>query len=654
MRLIPFPSANPKDPLNLPEWRKWAAIVAMSIFGALAVATESASGSLLEPIFALQYAGVNPNAIQNATFTMSTTSSSVNLTATLSPLVPSNTTLLPTSRLDMLTTVPLLTAAAASYIQIPLSVAVGRRPVLLLASLCAWVGALWAGLSSSGSHAAKAETMSSAFQQHLAARALVGLGAGAVNALIPLVAAHDLVFLHQRHLVLAVSFAIQAIVTAGLSAAAPHLAEFYDWRWMYYITGTAGFLAWLALVALVPETRWTLRTKTQLCGGGCGGDADLSVYADEDRNARLDYEAHGGRTLWTDMGVFVVSPFGSWRWSRAGSSVLDLARTALLPAVVWVAAAQAVLLVAYTAAMELAGTMLLVKDTTPNQFSLTGLVPGVSLGVAGVLTVILGAVGARFTLGVTRHLRAQQNRSLSALPKAERRAQRKSRPTVRREAEHNLPVMVLPLATAIAGSFVVGIIMYYDNTSTVMLLLGPTLLALATLLALVGGSVFLIESYPVWAGPCLAHANSWRFVAAFFLEGKTASLVARKGALEAWAVWAEVLIVTSLGLPALFFCGRWLRAWAAGTVQGGGSEEVNTDRRATVVSPSPSDSTMTSDSTFSSSMMSTTATASSATAITATHLSSQLVATPHPGTPVDLAARYESLKDEGAITGQAL
>lgn len=553
----------------------------------------------------------------------------------------------------MLTTIPLLTAAAASYVQIPLSVAVGRRPVLLLASLCAWIGALWAGLSSSGGHAATAETMSSAFQQHLAARSLVGLGAGAVNALIPLVAAHDLVFLHQRHLVLAVSFAIQAIITAGLSAAAPFLAEVYDWRWMYYITGTAGFLVWLALVALVPETRWTLRTKTQLCGGGCGGDADfsVSVYADEDRKDRLDYEAHGGRTLWTDMGVFVVSPFGSWRWSRAGSSVLDLARTALLPAVVWVAAVQAVLLVAYTAALEMAATMLLVKDTTPNQFSLTGLIPGVSLGVAGVLTVILGAIGARFTLGVTRHLRAQQNRRLSVLPKVERRAQKKSRPTIRREAEHNLPGLVLPLAMAIAGSFVVGAILYYDNMSTVLLLLGPTFIALAMLLALVGGSVFLIESYPVWAGPCLAHANSWRFLAAFFLEGKTASLVARKGALEAWAVRAEVLIVTSLGLPALFFTGRWLRAWAAGTVQGGVSSEdatVKDDRRETVVSPSPSDSTMTSnstDSTFSSSMV---------TATTATHLSSHLSPTPHPGTPVDLAGRHASFRDEDAITGRAL
>ncbi|CAK7206188.1 hypothetical protein SEUCBS139899_008974 [Sporothrix eucalyptigena] len=666
MRLVPFPSANPKDPLNLPEWRKWAAVVSMSMFGALAVATEVANGNLLEPIFALQYAGANPNAIQNASFTLSTNSASVNLTSALDPLLPTGTSLLPAGQLNMLSTIPLLTAAAASYVQVPLSVAVGRRPVLLLASLCAWIGALWASLSSNNFDPSSAASMSSAFQQHLGARALVGLGSGAVNALIPLVAAHDLFFLHQRHIVLAVVFAIQAVVTAGLSASAPVLATFFDWRWLYYIVGTAGFLAWLALVAFVPETRWTLRTKTQLCGGGCGGDADQCVYAADSTmnnsdvlHARLDHEAYGGRTLWTDMGIFVVSPFGAWEWSRAGSCVLDLARTLLLPAVVWVALIQTILFVAFQAATQLTVTAMLTASTaSTDAFARSGLALGVSLGSAGVLTVVLGGyVSGRFTLGVTRHLRAQQNRRMSMLDPAARRAMKKTRPTVRREAEHNLPVMVLPLALAIAGSFLFGVVLYYameasDSTITthsshmwVMLLAATSLLALAMLLAVVAGSVYLIESYPVWAGPCLVHANSLRFVAAFFLSGKTAELVSSKGALESWAVYAEVLIVASLGLPALFFSGRWLRAWAAGTVQGGGVEEVapeekRTGDRATMISPAPSD----------------TSTSMSISTTTTTTMTSSSVfdQAPHPGTRADIPFDQESVKDESAITGRAL
>lgn len=84
----------------------------------------------------------------------------------------------------MLATIPLLTNGIASYLLVPLSIAIGRRPVLLMTAVLAWAGGLWAGLSTS-------------LESHLAARAVMGLGAGAVEALIPLIV-QDIVFVHQR------------------------------------------------------------------------------------------------------------------------------------------------------------------------------------------------------------------------------------------------------------------------------------------------------------------------------------------------------------------------------------------------------------------------------------------------------------------------
>lgn len=84
----------------------------------------------------------------------------------------------------MLATVPLITNGIASYFLVPLSIAVGRRPILLLTAVLAWSGGLAAGLSTS-------------LHGHLMARAVMGLGAGAVEALIPLVV-QDIVFIHQR------------------------------------------------------------------------------------------------------------------------------------------------------------------------------------------------------------------------------------------------------------------------------------------------------------------------------------------------------------------------------------------------------------------------------------------------------------------------
>lgn len=89
------------------------------------------------------------------------------------------------AEVSMLATIPLITNGIASYLLVPLSIAIGRRPVLLLTGVLAWSGGLWAGLSTS-------------LESHLMARAVMGIGAGAVEALIPLIV-QDMVFIHQRN-----------------------------------------------------------------------------------------------------------------------------------------------------------------------------------------------------------------------------------------------------------------------------------------------------------------------------------------------------------------------------------------------------------------------------------------------------------------------
>ena len=697
MRTIPLPSANPCDPLNLPEWRKWAAVAAMSLIGGIAVGTITALDNLL-PVFSLEYAGVSPHAIQDAAFTtlLANTSASapsarINVTAALAPLLSSTDTLPSTGRIQLLTTLPLLTAAAASYVQVPLSEAVGRRPVLLLSTACAWAGAVWAGLSSSPAVQSHVSTgaAASALTQHIAARALVGVGAGAVNALMPLIAAHDLFFMHQRHLVLAVSVSLQALVTAVFVAAAPTVAAVYDWRWLYYVAGIAGFVAWLGVVALVPETRWTMRTRAQLCGTGTDS---TPVFVDElaahQRMARLDYYGYGMRTLWTDVGVFVVRPFAAWQWARAGHALLDMLRTALLPPVLWVAAVQAVLLVASRAMAELTVDTVLLSGSTVSRAGLAG----IAWGAAAVLVVVFGGavVGDGFALGVTRHLRAQQKQryqrlsrsvlaaadididvtttsrdALNAKLRSILKQKQKQQPTVRREAEHNLPGLVLPLAMGIAGCFFYGVILDRQFASMdwmlASLVAASSFLATAMFLFFVGSSAYLIESYPVWAGPCLVHANSLRHVAAYFLAAShtadtfrslPVAMVAAIGALQGWAVFAEALLVLSLGLPALFFGGRWLRAWAAGTVQATEADDEDgadvKDKQRASHSPTPSDvSAALSHSDYAPSSP-----------VSPSHAPPPSrparYTAPHPGTRADIVFPRESMQSESEMAGRAL
>lgn len=148
----------------------------------MALSAEIIIGSLI-PIFLLEYAGLDPTTIRDIDFVAASGGKGTEL----NPLavIPAGVTPPSLERVSMLATIPLITNGIASYFLVPLSIAIGRRPVLLLTAVLAWAGGLWAGLSTS-------------LDSHLAARAMMGLGAGAVEALIPLIV-QDMVFIHQRN-----------------------------------------------------------------------------------------------------------------------------------------------------------------------------------------------------------------------------------------------------------------------------------------------------------------------------------------------------------------------------------------------------------------------------------------------------------------------
>jgi MFS family permease len=111
----------------------------------------------------------------------------------------------PVYQVALLSSLPLLVNGIASYILVPLSIAIGRRPVLLLSGVMAWTGGFWAGFSNS-------------LGSHLAARCFQGLGAGAVEALIPLII-QDMMFINQRNKAFASVVASQGFIIVALGIA---------------------------------------------------------------------------------------------------------------------------------------------------------------------------------------------------------------------------------------------------------------------------------------------------------------------------------------------------------------------------------------------------------------------------------------------------
>lgn len=172
--------------------RKRCSLANITQVGSLALGTQIVIGALL-PVFLLEYSGVDPHLLTGVDF--KTLSGGDDVRVNLLDILPSGTQTVDLTQLALLTTVPLLTNAIASYVLVPLSIAVGRRPVLLFASACTWAGGIWAGLSNS-------------LTMHLAARVLQGVGVGAVEAVVPLVV-QDLMFIHRRNTAMSVIFLSQ-------------------------------------------------------------------------------------------------------------------------------------------------------------------------------------------------------------------------------------------------------------------------------------------------------------------------------------------------------------------------------------------------------------------------------------------------------------
>lgn len=242
---IPAPTKDPKDPLNLPLWHKLLGLGCLCCFGALAASAELILGSML-PVFAMEYAGIDPKLLEPLTAHGGFPRGSDPLSNLQNlPGAP------PIWRTYLLSSLPVLMMGIANLFLIPLAISVGRRPVLMVCGVLAIIGACWAGKSQS-------------LESHLAARCFQALGAGTVESLIPFII-QDMVFFHQRNTAISGVFAAQGSIIIALGIAAPYCIIRLSWRWVYFITAIGAAVFLVGTFFTLPETRYS-RTKAELNG----------------------------------------------------------------------------------------------------------------------------------------------------------------------------------------------------------------------------------------------------------------------------------------------------------------------------------------------------------------------------------------------------
>ncbi|KAK1965076.1 major facilitator superfamily transporter [Colletotrichum sublineola] len=512
IRFVPTPTPDPKDPLNLPTWRKWTAIGALCFFGSLALAAEFIVGALV-PVFVLEYSGINPHILSQIDIGALNKPGEVNL----DPIkILAGLGGPPLYQVALLASVPLLVNGLSSYLLVPLSIAIGRRPVLLLSGFLAWTGGLWAGFSQG-------------LGSHLAARCFQGFGAGAVEALIPLII-QDMMFIHQRNKAIASVGASQGLLVVSLGIVSPIIVSRLTWRFIYWITSGVGVLAWIGLILLVPETRW-LRSDDELAG------KEVYPVRPGETRPRIDEVTYRPRSNWDEFGIMNYG----YEWKEAKQSTIDMFKTTLFPNIIWVIIINSILVSLQGALSQVASSLLIASGW---KFETLGFIV-IPVVIASPFVWFFGGYVADW---ISNWLAKRNNGQ--------------------REPEAHLISLIFPILASIIGPILFGYAgEHIQELPAIVVLVSIFLVGFGLLTANTIFAVYLVESYPKYAGPVLVNVSSARLIVGFIMSFNVTTWIEQLGFFKNFGIYSAALAGVSMLLPIMYKYGKPMRAWTAGRLE---------------------------------------------------------------------------------------
>ncbi|KAM0347673.1 hypothetical protein ACHAPU_004687 [Fusarium lateritium] len=289
--LVPTPSPDPKDPLNLPVWRKYGIILLVGFYSGIAVLGTSGLGSVAPELYKL-YRNDDPK------------------------------------RISDLLTYPTLFMGIGNLLSMPLANAIGRRPVFLFSLLLLVASGIWCACSTS-------------LTSHIAGRNIFSLAAGQSEALAPLIV-QEVHFLHEHGVKLSYFVGVQNTLTAALFTATTYIVPKIGLNWWYGIMSIINGCTLILSFFLLTETRFdrpedategAVHLKLDKNGNvATEGTNEVLYQVTTRQGVVLQPEKFGARTWRDDIRLF----HGTADWKSTALFYKDVARSLILPPILWI------------------------------------------------------------------------------------------------------------------------------------------------------------------------------------------------------------------------------------------------------------------------------------------------------------------------------
>ncbi|KAF4470375.1 HOL1 [Fusarium albosuccineum] len=471
-------SNDPRDPLNFPAWRKLTALIVAALLSDLAL-----------------HVPKDPRSY---------------------------------SELTTLIAVHILFLGAANIWWVPFSNWLGRRPVLLVATLLMTMSTLWCGLATS-------------YNSLLAARVFRGIGGAAADSVAPALVG-DLYPVHQRGRAMALYTIMLCAgpLAGGISGGC--IAFRHGWKTIFWVCLALSGLCFIGTALFVPETlyhRQTLSDSTPTAKSEKQAEASQAreeEYVEDKRSARATRQ----------QSVQSFSFVQSLRFNRPRRSLVQQLvrpwRTLALPGT-WV------VMLHYAG---LVGGIVTISTIGAQLVAMPPYLWGANAGLINVGALVGTVVGYLYT-----HFLADGRLINQADKKRHGVA----------EAEDRLPTLFFPLFIATCGFFVFGFCAESPGGNRwVGLEIGYGMLAFGLMQVPSVGFNYLIDSYHSLAADCFTMVTILRAIIAFAWSYFVADWIHDRGSVEAFGIFGMLMGLFSLLSIPLWVYGKRMRIATADKV----------------------------------------------------------------------------------------